>query len=126
MSINEILERYLAGKRSAGEDYSDKLRPFSTSDETSLWDVSGDDAFQQSLRDAGLTKGQRAGISSILGNAGHVVNRDTQGRHVESYMVTVGDVKGLSDDNLRKLTGEKGAKVLRTLFGTSPGGEEER
>jgi hypothetical protein len=72
---------------------------------------------RQSLIDAGLKKAQRAGVTRILGEVGFIVNHDSNGKLVDSYHLTVGDVRRLSDEQLGKLTGENGVRVLRALFG---------
>lgn len=118
MAIPEILQRYLEEKKRknmGGEDYVSKIQPLHISDETELWDARTGAC--EHLRNLGLTKGQRAGVTNILGSVGYVIKTDEQGNFLEGYRVKVGDVRDLSDEQLLKLTGKTGVKVIRALFG---------
>jgi len=118
MSIPEILSRYLdeaQKKANTSDDYVSKLKSLDISDEIELWHVRAN----EQIDSFGLTQGQRAGITHILGDAGHIVRRDSKGDYIESYLVKVGDVRNLTDEQLLKITSRKGVRVLRALFGKS-------
>lgn len=118
MAIPEILQRYLEEKKRknmGSEGYVSKIRPLHISDETELWDARTD-AYDH-LKNSGLNRAQRAGVTNILGSVGYVIRMDEQGNFLEGYKVKVGDVRDLSDEQLLKLTGKKGVKIIRALFG---------
>lgn len=46
-----------------------------------------------------------------------MIKTDEQGNFLEGYKAKVGDVRDLSDEQLLKLTGKTGVKVIRALFG---------
>ena len=86
-------------------------------DNVPIIDFRYDLRFMETLTKAGLTQGQRAGVARVLGQAGIVM----VGR--EAYRLTVGDIRTLSDSNLRGISGvgERGVKILRALFGSKEG-----
>ena len=113
-----VLKRFLQHKELplAGEDYTLKLHLLDVPDEQTLWQVRTGD-FYEELKNLGLSRGQRAGVTRILRDVGLVVLRDSDGRCLESYRLTVGDIRGMNDEDLLKLCWPKSAGVLRALFG---------
>jgi len=125
MPSSEVLTKYLASKRPSAEDYYVKLDQYHVFPDKKIIDLKREEGFRDFIRKQNVTFKQRAGISMILGSVERVHLRDPGGGVLETYELTVGDIRELSDQDLRKLTGDRGVKVLRKLFGGGNDAEEK-
>jgi hypothetical protein len=116
MAIPEILKKYFDEddvRSLINRDFIEKIRPLDATDETELCNV----GTINYLKTLGLSKWQIVGVQNILASASLIGRFDEEGNCIETYRVKVGDLRELNDEQLQKLTGQIGVRVLRVLFG---------
>ncbi len=122
MPLEERLVKALGEytKEDFGDDYVFKLPRANFPEETSLYDVRGNEEFIQSLKEAGLTTMQRASITRVLGDCWLLPG--------SNEAIAIGDIKSMTDEQLGYLgsdmgrgwrAGKKTKMILRNLFGKS-------
>lgn len=131
MSLHESLRRHLKSEEALRgtpmfkltENYIQKLPRLKVEDDITLSDIYSS-LLEDFLWDADLSRGQRAGIARLFGEIMFIHGSE------DSYKVTAGDIRKISNEQLMLLgggpsgfhPGPRSVEILRRLFGK----EEEK